>query len=199
MKIEYPLNIEFKIFTISNKFSVTDSENKTFFYVEQKFLKFKEHVEVFTDNTKEKKICDIHATKIIDFSSSYNFTDAQGNFFGGIRRKGLHSLWKARYEIYSGNPDGAAEFDVREESILPRVLDTISERIPIVGIFSGFIFNPTYIVNDSSGNAVMKIIKKRSLLESKFSIESLSELSDAKQIQILISLLIFICLEHKRS
>ena len=152
----------------------------------------------YSQTRPKKNLCDINATKIIDWSSSYNFTDAQGNFLGGIRRKGLISLWKARYEIYSGNTDGATEFDVIEESVLARILDAIFERIPIVGLLSGYIANPTYIVNDSSGNAVMRLRKNPSLFESNFSIESLSELSDPKQIQILLSLLMFVLLEQNR-
>ncbi|MFL2832103.1 MAG: hypothetical protein ACJ0BK_00610 [Coraliomargaritaceae bacterium] len=196
--MKYPLSLKRKIISVAPNFYVADSDKEPVFYVEQKLLKLKEHIEVFTDDTKEKKLCDIKATKVIDWSSGYNFTDEQGNFFGGIRRKGLKSLWKARYEIYSGNADGAAEFNVSEESVLIRILDGIIGGIPIIGYFTGYIANPTYIVNDSSGNAVMRLRKKPALWEGKFSIESLSELSDAQQIQILVGLLMMVILEKNR-
>ncbi len=196
--MKYPLNIKRKIISVAPHFYVTDSDNEPVLYVEQKLLKLKEHIEVFTDDTKEIKLCDIKATKVIDWSSGYNFTDEQGNFFGGIKRKGLKSLWKARYEINSGNSDGAAEFNVSEESVLVRILDGIIGEIPIIGYFTGYIANPTYVVKDTSGNAVMRLRKKPALWEGKFSIESLSELSDAQQIQILVGLLMMLILEKNR-
>lgn len=196
--MKYPLNLKSKIIALSPQIYVTDSDNEPVLYVKQKLLKLKEHVEVFTDNTKEKKLCDIRATKVIDWSSGYNFTDEQGNSFGGIRRKGLKSLWRARYEIYSGNADGAAEFNVSEESVLVRILDGIFGGLPIIGFLTGYIANPTYIVSDSSGNAVMRLRKKPALWEGKFSIESLSELSATQQTRILVGLLMMVLLEKNR-
>ena len=196
--MKYPLSLKFKIIALRSKFFVTDSDNQPVLYVEQKLFKLKEHVEVFTNSTKEKKLCDIKATKVIDWSSSYDFTDEQGNSLGGIRRKGLKSLWRARYEIYLGNGDEAAEFNVSEESVLVRIVDGILGQLPILGDLSGYIANPTYIVNDSSGNPVMRLRKKPAFLEGKFSIESLCELPTSQQVQVLIGLFMMVLLERNR-
>jgi uncharacterized protein YxjI len=196
--MKYPLSLKFKIIALRSNFSVTDSDNQPVLYVEQKLLKLKEHVEVFTSSTKEKKLCDIKATKVIDWSSSYTFTDEQGNSLGGIRRKGLKSLWRARYEIYSGNGDESAEFNVSEESVLVRIIDGLLGQLPILEHLSGYIANPSYIVNDSSGNPVMRLRKKPAFLEGKFSIESLSELPASQQVQILVGLFMMVLLERNR-
>lgn len=196
--MKYPLSLKFKIIALRSKFFVTDSDNQPVLYVEQKLFKLKEHVEVFTNSTKEKKLCGIKATKVIDWSSSYDFTDEQGNSLGGIRRKGLKSLWRARYEIYSGNGDEAAEFNVSEESVLVRIIDGLLGQLPILGDLSGYIANPSYIVNDSSGNPVMRLRKKPAFLEGKFSIESLCELPASQQVQILVGLFMMVLLERNR-
>ena len=196
--MKYPLNLQSKIIAIAPQIYVTDSDGAGVLYVKQKLLKLREHVEVFTDNTKEKKLCDIRTSQIIDWSASYNFTDNQGNPFGGIRRKGLKSLWRARYEIYSGDSDGATEFNVSEESVLVRLIDGIFGGIPIIGFLTGYVANPTYIVTDSSGKAVMRLRKKPALWEGKFSIESLSELSASQQTRILVGLLMMVLLEKNR-
>jgi uncharacterized protein YxjI len=196
--MKYPLNLQSKIIAIAPQIYVTDSDGTGVLYVKQKLLKLREHVEVFTDNTKEKKLCDIRTAQIIDWSASYNFTDNQGNPFGGIRRKGLKSLWRARYEIYSGDSDGATEFNVSEESVLVRLIDGIFGGLPIIGFLTGYVANPTYIVTDSSGKAVMRLRKKPALWEGKFSIESLSELSAAQQTRILVGLLMMVLLEKNR-
>lgn len=196
--MKYPLNLQSKIIAIAPQIYVTDSDGTGVLYVKQKLLKLREHVEVFTNNTKEKKLCDIRTAQIIDWSASYNFTDNQGNSFGGIRRKGLKSLWRARYEIYSGDSDGATEFNVSEESVLVRLIDGIFGGLPIIGFLTGYVANPTYIVTDSSGKAVMRLRKKPALWEGKFSIESLSELSAAQQTRILVGLLMMVLLEKNR-
>ncbi len=196
--MKYPLNLRCKIIAISPQIFVTESDGTPVLYVKQKLLKLKEHVEVFTDKTREKKLCDIQANKVIDWSSAYNFTGAQGNSFGGIRRKGLKSLWRARYEIYSGDSDGATEFNVSEESVLTRVIDGIFGEIPIIGLLAGYVAHPAYIVTDSSGKAVMRLRKNPALWEGKFSIESLSELSPTQQTRILVGLLMMVILEKNR-
>ncbi len=196
--MKYPLNLRSKIIAISPQIFVTESDGTPVLYVKQKLLKLKEHVEVFTDKTKEKKLCDIQANKVIDWSSAYNFTGAQGNSFGGIRRKGLKSLWRARYEIYSGDSDGATEFNVSEESVLTRFIDGIFGEIPIIGLLAGYVAHPAYIVTDSSGKAVMRLRKNPALWEGKFSIESLSELSPQQQTRILVGLLMMVILEKNR-
>ncbi len=196
--MKYPLNLRSKIIAISPQIFVTESDGTPVLYVKQKLLKLKEHVEVFTDKTREKKLCDIKANKVIDWSSAYNFMGAQGNSFGGIRRKGLKSLWRARYEIYSGDSDGATEFNVSEESVLTRVIDGIFGEIPIIGLLAGYVAHPAYIVTDSSGKAVMRLRKNPALWEGKFSIESLSELSPPQQTRILVGLLMMVILEKNR-
>ena len=196
--MKYPLNLKCKIIAISPQIYVTDSHENPVLYVKQKFLKLKEHVELFTDKTKKKKLCDIRASGIIDWSASYDFTDENNNLFGGIKRKGLKSLWRARYEIYSSSADGATEFSVSEKSVFTRILDGLFGQIPIIGFLTGYVANPSYLVTDNSGNTVMELIKQPALWEGKFTIESRSELSAQQQTRILVGLIMMILLEGNR-
>ncbi len=196
--MKYPLQLTRKILAASPQLYVTDADGSPVLYVKQKLFKLKEHVEVFTDNTKEKKLCEIKANKVIDWSAAYNFSNAEGNQFGGVRRKGLRSLWRAHYEIYPNDAAQPAEFTVREESVLIRFLDSLFSGIPIIGIFAGYFTNPSYIITDSNGNAVMRLKKKPALWEGKFSIESITEIDSQQQIRILVALLMMTLLEQHR-
>lgn len=196
--MNYPLQLKKKIIAVSPQIYVTDADNNPVLYVKQKIFKLKEHVEVFTDNTKEKKLCDIHANKVIDWSAAYNFTNAEGNRFGGIRRKGMRSLWRAHYEIYPDDAAQPAEFSIREESVIVRLLDNVLSGIPIIGGFTGYFTNPSYLITDSNGNAVMRLKKKPALWEGKFSIESIAETDPQQQIRILVALLMMTLLEQHR-
>ncbi|MCP4848574.1 MAG: hypothetical protein GY899_11575 [Verrucomicrobiaceae bacterium] len=196
--MKYPLQLTRKILAASPQLYVTDADGNPVLYVKQKLFKLKEHVEVFTDNTKEKKLCEIKANKVIDWSAAYNFSNAEGNQFGGVRRKGLRSLWRAHYEIYPNDATQPAEFTVREESVLIRFLDSFFSGLPIIGIFAGYFTNPSYIITDCDGNAVMRLKKKPALWEGKFSIESLTEIDSQQQIRILVALLMMTLLEQHR-
>ena len=196
--MKYPLNLKFKLITLVKQIYVTDSDNNTVLYIKQKFWKIKEHVELFTDNTKEKKLCDIRTNNVIDWSARYDFTDDQNNNFGGIRRKGLKSLWRTRYEIFSDSADSITEFTVSEKSVFTRFLDGTLGGIPIIGFLTGYFANPSYIVTDESGKTVMELIKKPAFFEGKFTIESRSELSGEQQTRILVGLIMMVLLEAKR-
>ncbi|MED5585718.1 MAG: hypothetical protein VYB61_05130 [Verrucomicrobiota bacterium] len=196
--MKYPLQLNRKIIALSPQIYVTDAEDKPVLYVKQKLLKLKEHVEVFTDDTREKKLCDIKANKVIDWSAAYNFSTDEGKSFGGVRRKGMRSLWRAHYEIYPDDATQPAEFTVREESVLVRFLDNCLSGIPLIGGFTGYFTNPSYIITDSNEKAVMRLKKKPAFLEGKFAIESLAELDSPQQIRILVALLMMTLLEQHR-
>lgn len=196
--MKYPLQLSRKILAASPQLYVTDADGNPVLYVKQKLFKLKEHVEVFTDNTREKKLCDIKANKVIDWSAAYNFSNVEGNRFGGVRRKGMRSLWRAHYEIYPDDDTQSAEFTVREESVFIRFMDSVFSGLPIIGIFAGYFTNPSYIITGSNGNAVMRLKKKPALWEGKFSIESIAETDPQQQIRILVALLMMTLLEQHR-
>lgn len=196
--MKYPLQLKRKIVALSPQIYVDDADGSPVLYVKQKLFKLKEHVEVFTDDTREKKLCDIHANKVIDWSAAYNFTNAEGTQFGGVRRKGMRSLWRAHYEVYPDDASQPAEFTVREESVLIRFLDSVLSGLPIIGGFTGYFTNPSYIITDANGNAVMRLKKRPAFWEGKFSIEPIAEITSQQQIRILVALLMMALLERHR-
>ena len=196
--MKYPLNLRFKLITFIKQIYVTDSDGKSVLYIKQKFFKLKEHVELFTDDTKEKKLCDIKTNNIIDLAALYEFTDDQNNNFGAIRRKGLKSFLRASFEIYSNSADTTPEFKISEKSVFTRILDSLFGQIPIIGFLTGYVANPSYLVTDNSGNTVMELIKQPALWEGKFTIESRAELSAQQQTRILVGLIMMVLLEGKR-
>ena len=110
----------------------------------------------------------------------------------------MRSLWRAHYEIYPDDDTQSAEFTVREESVFIRFMDSVFSGLPIIGIFAGYFTNPSYIITDSNGNAVMRLKKKPALWEGKFSIESITEIDSQQQIRILVALLMMTLLEQHR-
>lgn len=196
MSYNFPLTLSFKIIAIAPQITVTDSQGNSMLYVRQKLLKFKEAVNVYTDKSQSTDLFSIKADRVIDFSARYNFSSASGQSLGSIKRQGMRSLWKANYEIDRGDENIA--FTIEEESAFVRMADGCATQIPILGAFAGYFFNPTYLINDSSGNLVMKLIKQPAFFESSFIIEKVANLDDRDEERIILGLLMMTLLERGR-
>ena len=69
----YPYNFQFKIGTIHNDFVAKDATGITKSFVKQKIFKLKEHVEVFSDESRTELLYNIRANKWLDFNTTYSF------------------------------------------------------------------------------------------------------------------------------
>jgi len=166
--VQYPLTLSFKILAVAPQIFVKDAAGKSLFYVHQKLFKLKEQIHVYRDSSKTTELFKIAADRIIDFSARYSFTGPDGQHLGSIKRKGARSLWKAAYVIE--DRDGSPLFTIEEESAWVKFLDSLLGEIPLLGAFTGYFLNPTYLVQ-RGGSTVLKVIKHRSFLESTFEIK----------------------------
>ncbi len=196
--MNYPLNFSFKIVALAPQIRVTDASGAQILYVKQKLLKLKEHVEVFTDDSRAQKLCDIRADRVIDWSAAYLFSDPAGNAFGGVRRKGMRSLWRAHYEIFAGDAKEDAQFTIREEKAFVKVMDGIFGDIPVVGMLSGYVFHPSYLITRGDGTPVLRVRKRPAMWEGKYDIELLGELDQSEQVRTLVAVLMMLLLERRR-
>ncbi|MDH5606652.1 MAG: hypothetical protein OEY93_07175 [Anaerolineae bacterium] len=197
MSHNYPLNVSFKILAMAPQMSITDASGSLIYYVKQKMLKLKEAVTVFGDQAQTQPLYKISADRIIDFSARYNFADAAGTPLGGVKRQGMQSLWKARYDIFQGDEQSPA-LTISEENVAVRLADGCLNQIPIVGLFAGYFLNPSYLVARPDGTGVMRISKQPALFEGKFKIDRLVELDEFEEKRILLSLIMMTLLERVR-
>lgn len=195
--VQYPLSLSFKILALASQATVIDASGKTVLYTKQKMFKFREHVEIFTDKTRATRLADIKADKVIDWSARYSSTDASGQPIGAVGRKGWRSIWKAHYEAF--NPgDNVPDFSIREENPGAKFMDGLIGGIPVVGLFSGFLFHPRYLATRSNGQPVMRLEKKAAFFEGKFEITKLGELISREELNLILSFMMLVLLERKR-
>ncbi len=193
--MNYPLQLNFKILAIARQLSITDATGQLVGYVKQKAFKLKEAVTVFADAEQTNPLYTINADRVLDFSAHYRFADRQGMQLGGVKRQGMKSLWKARYDILSDN--GQAMM-IQEANPWTKVLDALVGEVPIVGMFTGYFFHPAYIVTRADGAALMRLEKQPAFLEGKYKIEKLGVMSDAEETRVLLSLIMLVLLERHR-
>lgn len=191
----YPLDFTFRISTFSNDFIAKDAAGKTIFYVREKMFKLKDHIKIYNDETKSQEIYDIVSNKIIDFQQTFTITDTQNQTIGKVRKKTLKSFIKAHYQIQDAN--GNEVFTVSERSFTTRMMDDVLGEIPVVGMLSGYVFNPKYVVKDSTGKELMELKKEPSFFGRRFKVEKLSN-DDFNEEQILLSLVLMILQQRNR-
>src|SRR5690606_16428402 len=128
-----------------------------------------------------KPLYTIGADRIIDFSAQYRFRNQEGIELGSVKRQGARSLWKAHYDIYDGDH---VFMTIQEENAFVKVMDAIFGELPIIGIFSGYVFNPVYLVTQGD-QVVMRVTKNPAFLESSFTIEEVTDIPESQEIQII--------------
>jgi uncharacterized protein YxjI len=193
--VHYPLSMSFKIVALAPQLSVTTPDGAVRFYVKQKLFKLKEAVTVFADTAQSQALYTIKADRVIDFSARYQFTAANGQPVGAIKRQGMRSLWKAHYEIFDGD---IPVLTIREANPWTKVLDALLGEIPIVGMFTGYLFHPAYVVSRPDGTVVLRAKKQPAFFESKFTIEQEAELRAQEETQALLGLIMILLLERSR-
>jgi len=194
--MQYPLNLSFKIFTLTPQIHVKDATGVFILYVRKKLLKLKEEVTVYADPDQRNVLYKINADRVIDWSARYTFSDMNGVELGAVKRHGTRSLWRAHYDIYEGLDP---KMTIREANPFAKVADGIISRIPILNFFAGYLFHPTYnVISNQDGRIVMRLKKRPSFFESKFIIEKDAGLEQREEKVVLLSLLMISLLERVR-
>jgi hypothetical protein len=195
--IQYPLTLSFKILALASQATVTDATGRTVLHTKQKLLKFREHVEIWTDKSRSTVLAEIKANKVIDWSARYFSTDAHGVPIGSVGRRGWRSIWRAHYEVF--NPgDNAPDFSIREENAGAKIADAVLGEIPVVSMLTGYFFHPRYLAARTDGTPAMRLTKQAAFWEGRFKIEKLSDLTPREELNLFLSFLMLVLLERKR-
>jgi hypothetical protein len=204
--MQYPLELTFKFWALTPQISVIDAQGNQVFYVRQKLFKLKEVINIFADEQRTQQTHTIKADRIIDFSARYNFYKGDqgpqskggakgGAELGAIKRHGWKSIWKSRYDIFDGE---TVTFTLQEEDPWVKVFDYLFSEIPVVGWFTGYVFNPSYLVARTDGTPIMRLQKKPTFMSRIFTIEQMGKLDSQEEESILLSLIMMILLERRR-
>ena len=195
--MDYPLQLSFKLLALARQISVRDSQGQLVFYVKQKALKLKESVTVFADEGQTQPLYTIRADRVLDFNARYNFADTQGRHLGSVRRRGMRSIWKAHYEVYDESDRLA--LGIREENAWTRVADALFGEIPVLGMFTGYLFHPAYLLTRPGDSAaVLRLLKQPAFFEGKFTLTKQADLTPPEETRALLALLMMILLERAR-
>jgi hypothetical protein len=195
-KFEFPISFAFKISTFANDFVARDASGRTIAYVRQKMFKFKEAIMIYADESKTDLLYKINADRMIDFNARYAFSDPAGKELGSVGRKGMKSLWRAHYDIFDSSQN--LDFHIREENPWTKVFDSMLGQVPVLGLFTGYLFHPKYLVTNAQGLPVGRLSKESSLFGRRFKLDQLAQLVHNDTERIILSLMMMVLLERRR-
>jgi uncharacterized protein YxjI len=193
--LRFPLNLSFKIVALAPQLAVTDASGTLVGYIKQKLFKLKEEVTVFEDVQQTRAAFGIKADRVIDFSPRFQFTDQLGQAVGSVKRQGRRSIWRAHYDVCEGDK---VIMTIREENPWVKVWDGLIGEVPILGMFSGYLFHPAYLVTSAEGGLLLRMKKQPAMWEGKFTIEKHAELSPEDEKRAILSLMMTVLLERAR-
>jgi hypothetical protein len=193
--MEFPLDLRFKVMALASRLTVTDARGNLVYFVKQKAFKLKEAVTVFADEGQTRPLYTINADRILDVSPRYRVADPGGAEVAVVQRLGMRSFWKAHYQVHQG---GRTVFLIREENPWIKVLDGIVSAIPIVSLFSGYMFHPAYVLSSAEGELpLFRAVKRPALFEGRFRIDA--ERSAPREPAVaVVSILMAVLLERMR-
>ncbi|HEV8158772.1 MAG TPA: hypothetical protein VGP58_07070 [Pyrinomonadaceae bacterium] len=194
--MNYPIELTFKLLALASQIYIRDANGNLIGYVKQKLFKLKEDINVFADESQTKLLFNIKADRVIDISARYNFTSSSGQFIGSIKRQGMRSIWKAHYEISDANNQQVLQ--ISEENAWTKVFDALVGEVPVVGMFSGYLFNPAYIMSRTDGSPIIRLEKQPAFFESKFLLTPQAQLSDNQESLVLLGSLMLTLMERRR-
>jgi uncharacterized protein YxjI len=193
--LNYPLEMSFKILAINPQVRVVDATGQLVAYVQQKAFRLKEDITIFADEAQTRPLYRLKASRILDFNANYAITTPDDRPVGAVYRPGARSIWKANYTISdaSGNQIGL----VHEENPWIKVIDSLAGELPVVGMFSGYFFNPAYFV-DLHGQTVYYLKKQPAFLEGKFILEKRGDFPEHEEGLAIAGTIMALMLERMR-
>ena len=194
--MQYPLDLRFKIVAISPQVEVTDASGALVMYVKQTAFKLREAVTVFADREMTRPLYTLQADRTFDFRATYHIHDAEGRPFGAIRREGMRSLWRSRYEV--ADAAGAVAFRIQEDNPWMKVGDALFSDIPVLGLFAGYVFHPSYTLSYADGTEALRLTKLAAMFEGRFKLEELADVPPAGEVLGVLAVLMMVLLERAR-
>ena len=194
--MNYPITFTFKLLALGTSVFVRDAGGNLLGFVKKKKFKLKEDINVFADENQTQILFNIKADRVIDFSAKYNFTDSTGRPLGAIKRQGMRSIWKSHYLITDANDRQILE--IHEENAWVKVIDALVGELPVIGMFTGYLFNPAYIVSRSDNTPVARLQKQPAFFEGKFEVTTQTQLKQSEESVVLLGLLTMTLLERGR-
>ncbi|WP_156308470.1 LURP-one-related/scramblase family protein [Sphingobacterium endophyticum] len=191
--LQYPLHFKFRITSLANDFSATDAIGNSIYYVREKIFTWRDHIMVYRDESKAELIYELRSNKLIDFQQTFTISDNSGRVVGKVRRKSIKSLWRSTFNLMDA--EDRLDHTIKEKNPWVKLWDGLFGELPIVGMLSGYFFNPSYILRNDLDEPMFEIIKEPSFFGRKFKVNKLTD-KEVDDERFVLSLMLMVLMER---
>ncbi len=198
MAFRYPLDMRFKLIALAPRIIVTDADGREVCFISQKTFALKEDIQVFSDESRSTELYRIRADRVLDFSTTYHFTDSRtGQSLGAIKSKGWRSIWRATYEIVDAYDQ--ITHRIEEDNPWVKVADVLVGEIPVVGMFTGYFLHPSYSgIDVNTSQADMQLKKEAAFFEGRYTLSKMGEMSNEDEVRLLLGFMLMVQFMRRR-
>lgn len=191
--LQYPLHFKFRITSLANDFSATDANGNSIYYVREKIFTWRDHIMVYRDESKAELIYELRSNKLIDFQQTFTISENKGRVVGKVRRKSIKSLWRSTFNLMDS--EDRLDHTIKEKNPWVKLWDGLFGELPIVGMLSGYFFNPSYILRNDLDEPMFEIIKEPSFFGRKFKVNKLTD-KEVDDERFVLSLMLMVLMER---
>ncbi len=191
--LQYPLHFKFRITSLANDFSATDANGNSIYYVREKIFTWRDHIMVYRDESKAELIYELRSNKLIDFQQTFTISDNKGRVVGKVRRKSIKSLWRSTFNLMDS--EDRLDHTIKEKNPWVKLWDGLFGELPIVGMLSGYFFNPSYILRNDLDEPMFEIVKEPSFFGRKFKVNKLTD-KEVDDERFVLSLMLMVLMER---
>lgn len=192
--LQYPLHFRFRVTSLANDFSAKDALGNSIYYVREKIFTIRDHIMVYRDESKAELLYELKSNKLIDFQQTFTITDRNGKVIGKVRRKSIKSLWRSTFNLMDANDQ--QDHTIKEKNPWVKFWDGLFGELPLIGMLSGYVFNPSYLLRDNNEEAVFEITKEPSFFGRKFIVNKLTD-KEVDDERFVLSLMLMILIERR--
>lgn len=192
--LQYPLHFQFRVTSLANDFSAKDANGNSIYYVREKIFSWRDIIMVYRDESKAELLYELRSNKLIDFQQTFTITDRTGKVIGKVRRKSIKSLWRSTFNLM--DPNDVQDHTIKEKNPWVKFWDGLFGELPLIGILSGYIFNPAYILRNDQDEPVFEIVKEPSFFGRKFTVNKLTQ-REVDDERFVLSLMLMVLIERR--
>ncbi|MGN5953528.1 hypothetical protein ACP6L2_02830 [Sphingobacterium lactis] len=191
--LKYPLHFKFRITSFAKDFLATDATGQPLYYVREKIFSWRDHIMVYRDSSKSEVLYEFISNKRIDFQQTFTIKDSEGKVLGKARRKTIKSLWRSTFNLMDASD--LHDHTIKEKNPWTKFWDGLFGELPIIGMLSGYVFNPSYILRNDLDEPMFEIRKEPSFFGRKFSVLKLTD-KDVDDERFVLSLMLMVIMER---
>lgn len=189
----YPLHFQFRIGTFANDFVARDASGQTICYVREKIFAWRDQIKIYDDESKSNLLYELVSNKLIDFQQTFTITDHTARVVGKVRRKTLRSLWRCTFRLIDREDNH--DHTIQEKNPWTKFMDGVFGEIPIIGVLSGYVFNPAYLLSNEEGKVLFELRKEPSFFGRKFTVDKLTD-DTVDEERFVLSLMLMVLIER---